>query len=226
VDKKPEQHAESPHSLVIIEDEKIVASMLVAMLSSQSDFKVLGNAFSGAEGLALCRKTLPDIVLLDIALPDMSGFDVALMLKEAGVTARVVILSSHVEPYFIYQAVRLGLHGFVDKQSSLENLTSAIRQVGQGKRYFSAIFNAVRTEQLAQPDSFHKILTPRELAILMMVTTGMDDAAIGLHLGITPSTVSTHRRNLRLKLKAHSDRDLLAYAREWGLVPLNSSPST
>ncbi len=198
--------------------------MLVHMLSSQSDFKVMGNAFSGADGFELCKKFRPDIVLLDIALPDMSGFDVALALKEAGLTTRVVILSSHVEPYFIYQAGRLGLHGFVDKQSSLETLTFAIRQVAGGKRYYSAIYNAVRTEQLAQPDAFHKILTPRELAILMLVATGSDDEAIGAQLNISPSTVSTHRRNLRLKLKAHSDRDLFAYAREWGLVPLNSQP--
>jgi DNA-binding NarL/FixJ family response regulator len=218
------QHV-NPHTLVIIEDENIVASMLVAMLSNQQDIKVVGNAFTGAEGIALCKKARPDIILLDIALPDMSGFDVALMMKEAGMESRIVILSAHVEPYFIYQAVRLGLHGFVDKQSSLENLTSAIRQVAQGKRYYSAIYNAVRTEQLAQPDAFHKILTPRELAVLMMVAAGLDDEAIGSQMGISPSTVCTHRRNLRMKLKAHSDRDLFAYAREWGLVPLNAPTS-
>ncbi len=215
-----------PLTIVIIEDERIVASMLVAMLSSQPDFRVLGNAFSGAEGVALCQQTKPDVVLLDIALPDMSGFDVALALKESGLATRVVILSSHVEPYFIYQAGRLGLHGYVDKQSSLENLTQAIRQVADGKRYYSSIYNVVRTEQLSQPDAFHKILTPREMAVLMLVATGADDDAIGVQLGVASSTVSTHRRNLRLKLKAHSDRDLFAYAREWGLVPLTvTTPS-
>ena len=223
MDKEHQQHTVQPLSLVIVEDEKIVATMLVAMLSGQPDIQVLGNAFTGTAGLALCRKFRPDIVLLDIALPDMSGLDLAQSLKDAGLSTRVVILSAHVEPYFIYQAGRLGVHGFVDKQSSLENLTTAIRQVAAGKRYYSAVYQTVRTAQLAKPDAFHKILTPREMAVLMLVVSGSNDEAIGRHLGISASTATTHRRNLRFKLKAHSDRDLYAYAREWGLVPLSVS---
>ncbi len=210
------------HKIVIIEDEKIVNSMLTAWLSRLPDFEVLGSAFSGSEGIALCERTRPDMVLLDNKMPDMCGLEVSQKLKEIAPEMRIVILSAHCDPYSVYQISRLNLNGFIDKASPIESLIAGIRQVADGKYYFTQSFNDVKAMQLNRPDAFHKILTPRELAVLILVSGGEDDANIGSRLGISHNTVATHRRNLRTKLKGHSDRDLIAYAQEWGLVP--SSP--
>jgi two-component system response regulator NreC len=216
--KKETQVTSMQQTLVIIEDEKVVNSMLVDWMSKISEVTVTGSAFSGEEGLALCRKCHPDIVLLDIEMPDMCGFEVAESLREEAPETKIAILSGHCDPFCVYQVSRLHLYGFVDKSSPLDNLNVAIRQIASGKRYYAENFNQVKAAQLSEPDAFQKILTPRELSVLILVSGGETDENISARLNISLNTVATHRRNLRLKLNAHSDRNLLAYAQKWGLV--------
>jgi DNA-binding NarL/FixJ family response regulator len=211
--------------IFVIDDEKIIGSLIVSWLSRLEDFHVLGSASSGADGIALCQKMKPDILLLDINMPDMCGFEVAQILKESSPDLRIIILSSLCDPFCVYQVWRLDLHGFVDKPSSLGNLTVALREVAAGRRYFTDSYQTIKAAQLTRSDSFHKILTPRELSILILAAGGENDDHIGSQLGISPHTVTTHRRNLRMKIKAHSHRDLIAYAQEWGLIPLTGGKS-
>ena len=194
--------------------------MMTAWLSRRPELRVVGSAFSGPDGLVLCRKLKPDLALLDVEMPGMDGFEVARQLRMEVPDTRIIMVTSHVDPYCVHQIARSGVHGYVDKCSSIENLASAIKLVAEGKHCYAAIYHAVRETMLSQSDSFHKILTPKELAVLILLAVGVDDATIADRLDISASTAATHRRNLRRKLDAHNDRELIAYARKWGLVPL------
>jgi two-component system response regulator NreC len=206
---------------IVVEDETIVASMLLAWLAEKPFLTVVGSAPNGKEGLVLCRKTKPELALLDIEMPEMDGLTLAAKIREEFPDTKIIILSSHCDPYHVYQITRLRINGYVEKTCPLTVLSQTIEAVLNGQDAFSDGFETIRKSHLKRSDAFHKILTQREISILMMVVDGVDDDEIAKRLDITPSTVATHRRNLRFKLEAHNDRDLVNYARQWGLISLD-----
>lgn len=210
----------APKSVVIIDDEEMVVTMLEAWLISFGGVKVVGVATRGSDGVELCRKQKPDILLLDIEMPGMDGLEVARQVRRDVPSARIIILTSHINPYCIYEVSRLGVHGYVNKTGALSVLGAALQHVAKGDRYYSPLYHMIREQRLYGSDAFQKILTPKEVAILILMTEGIDDAVIGKRLNIAPVTVATHRRNVRLKIDAHNDRELIQYARRWGLIPL------
>jgi DNA-binding NarL/FixJ family response regulator len=215
-----------PHRIAVIDDECIVVSMLTTWLSQKPYLTVVGTAYNGKDGLALCHKAKPDLVLLDIEMPEMDGLTLAEKILEEVPGTRIIILSSHCDPYHVYEISRLKIHGYVEKTCSLETLERTICDVLNGEESFSEGYVSIKHSQLKRADAFHKILTPREISVLMMIADGLSDEEIAIQLAITPNTVATHRRNLRLKIEAHNDRDLINYARQWGLISLDASPSS
>lgn len=207
-------------SVVVVDDEKLIASMVEVWLSGRPGFTIVGTAFNGNDGLELCRKLQPDIVLLDIEMPGMDGLEVARHLRQEIPKTKIIVLTSHFDPFCVHEISQLGVQGYVDKGSSLEILDQAIRHVAQGERYYAPVYQTVKDSQLSQPSAFHKVITPKEQSVLTLLANGDDDDSIARQLKISPDTVATHRRNLRGKLGAHNDRDLVNYARQWGLLPL------
>ena len=207
--------------IVIIEDEKLVATLLESCLRQVPGITIAGNVQTGAEGVELCLKLRPDLVLLDIELPGISGIEVARALRCQLPETRIIVVSSHCEPFAVHELNHLGIQGFIDKGSSMESLQAAIIQVLRGKNAYCPVYTAVILALRQQAESYQKILTPREISVLVGVAEGLDDLAIAKKLGITANTTSTHRRNIRQKLGAHNDRDLVNYARQWGLIPLS-----
>ena len=205
-------------TIAIVDDEQMVVAMLNVWLGNLPDYKVVGRAYNGNDGLALCRETKPDIVLLDIEMPGMDGLATAHELRLSVPDTRIIVLTSHIEPYCIYQVSRLGVQGYVNKTEPLSVLRDAIAQVAAGKHYYAPVYHMVRDTKLSGPDAFHKILTPQQMAVLLLLIRGHDDEAIAAELHVTAATVATHRRNLRTKTGAHNDRDLIRYARQWGLA--------
>ncbi len=208
-----------PLRIVIIDDEALLVSLLEAWLGNRPWVRVAGTAHTGRDGIALCRRLRPDIALLDVAIPDLSGLDVARQVRTESPDTRILILSGHFEPLLIHQALRIGVHGYLEKHSSLDKLDAALRRLAEGKTAFSDVFYAIREGWLALPDSFHKILSDPEMEIIVLVMAGFNDSEIAARQGIAVNTVITHRRNIRKKLNIHSDRELIAYAKKWGLVP-------
>jgi len=202
--------------IVIVDDERLVAEALKTWLSSQTNCSVVGYAARGDEGHALCLATRPNIALLDIELPGMNGLDLAEALLAELPDTRVLMMSGLMDPHTIWRVRQIGAHGYIDKTQSLATLSTAIQTVLRGERYFSPVFQEVQAQWLAQPDSFQKVLSDREQEILKLVVNGWQDQRIGKKLSIAPETVAFHRKNIRKKLKLHSDRDMVAYGRLWG----------
>lgn len=204
--------------MILVEDDALLSSLLVDWIQQRPHWELAGQARTGEAGLDLCRTARPDILLLDIALPGMDGIAVARTLMEEQPALKILILTCHAEPYPIQRIQALGVQGYINKASSLVTLEQAINCLLEGGTYRDETFRQA-TRNLATPEAFHKILTQREIDVLRLVAEGLSDAGIGQALGITPNTVAAHRRNIRVKLGAHCDRDMIFYARQWGLAP-------
>ncbi len=209
-------------TVLIIDSEEMVAAMLVDWIERLYGFKVIGFATTGDMGIAMCRARKPDIVLLDVELQGMDGLLVAQKICRSWPRSRILVLSSRLDPYRIHEISRIGVHGFVNKTGPLRLLEGALRHVAEGGQYYSPLFQQVLNERLSRPDAYQKVLTRKEVAVLIRLAEGVSDEDIGKRLNISPLTVATHRRNVRSKLDAHTDRDLILYARRWGLAPIDS----
>lgn len=205
-----------PVRIVIVEDERLLAETLGAWLETDSAFRIDGHATSAQAGWELCLAKRPDIVLLDVGLPDSDGLTLATKLREQLPGIRVIILTGRVDPHTAWRAAQSGAPGLVDKATDLAGLRQAIHLVVAGGDFTSPPFQKIREGQLAEAEAFHKVLSNRELEVLSAVTEGLTDVDIGRQLDITPGTVACHRKNIRRKLDLHDDRSLIAYGRKCG----------
>lgn len=199
-----------------MEDDVLLSSLLLDWIRQHENWIVAGHACDGNAGFAMAMELRPDVILLDLAMPNADGFSVSRRLKQIDPRCRIILLTCHSDPCTIQRVNELDVDGYVNKTSSLDILDAAIDAVIKGGKYYDATF--VRSAgSLNQPLAFHKILSDREIEVLALVTEGRPDDAISHHLGISVNTVATHRRNIRQKLDAHSDRDLVFYAHQWGI---------
>ena len=220
--------AQEPTRIVIVDDHALLADSLAAWISRQPDLALIGYAADGLAGLELCLKVKPDLALLDIELPKMDGLELVKQLLVKMPAIRLLAMSGRMDPYTIWRVSHCGVHGYVEKTLRPQVLMEAIRTIARGSVYFSPLCQEVKQEWLSQPEAFQKILSDREQEVLRRVVAGWDDENIGKHLGITATTVTVHRKHIRQKLELHNDRELVAYARRWGLdkgIDVNSPPN-
>lgn len=215
----------NPISLLLVEDDRLLASLLQEWIDRQPGWKLVGQPRDGNEGVAACRALKPDIVLLDVSLPGMDGFAAAKAIRAADPSVRIIMLTCHSDPYTIQRVQELTLEGYVNKTSSLDVLERAVEHVANGGVYYDETFTR-SSASLKRPGAFNKILSDREIEVLALVAEGLTDDAIAARLSISRLTVCTHRRNIRAKLGAHSDRDLVYLARQWGLGATRSRMDT
>ena len=180
---------------------------------------VVGEAADGATAIALVGKTAPDLVLLDLHLPNLDGFGVVEAVQQAAPKVRILVLSSHCDEYTVYRVEKSRVHGFVDKNTNtVAILKSAIAAVAQGRTFFSETFLRIKAARHDNPQSFDKLLTDRERSILSLIGEPQNDREIADRLGISAETVEKHRFNLLGKLGLQSTAELARYAREHGFT--------
>lgn len=203
--------------VAVIEDQVLFRELLVNLLVGKLSFELAGTAGEGPEGLELIRSTRPELVILDILIPKLSGIQVARQIMDELPSTRILAISSETDIKTIHQIHQLRLNGFVDKnEASVEVLTEAIRTVSGGKSYYSESLRITVQKLRADPNAFQKILTRREQEVLTHIGAGLSDGEIGKILGLSTTSVQSHRRNLFRKLNVHNTPELIRFANEAG----------
>ena len=206
--------------VALVDDHAIVRAGLRQVLEADSGFEVVGEADSAAAAITLGRELRPDVVLLDINLPDESGLKVAEAIRQPGV--RLLMLSVHDDREIVRESVRIGAHGYLRKDTTPADLRAAIRAVHAGDAWFSpsvarTLAEAIRDQPAAVPESLER-LTEREREVLVRIARGLSNKEIAGELGISVRTVESHRDSLMRKTSMKNVAALTRLAIEAGML--------
>ncbi len=206
--------------VLVADDHKIFRQGLIELLQSDKDldFNILGGAGDGYEALAMIKKMLPDLAIIDISMPQLSGIELIEHIIKNGYGTKIIVLTMHKDPALADKAIRLGAHGFIIKDNALEDLIYAIKTIMAGGKFISpSISEDIFTFQ-NKPASTEIKLTAREEEVLCLIARGFTNKEIAKKLFISVKTVETHRTRIMNKLDCHKVADLVRYAIENDLL--------
>jgi two-component system response regulator NreC len=213
--------------VVLADDHAIVRRGIISILSRRDDIEVVGEASDGSKALDVCLETRPDIVILDITMPEMNGIVATKAIKELCPEASVIILSMHVEDDIVVEALRSGASGYVLKEGLLDELMEALRVVGEGGTYLSPEIASVLVRKLLDRNGGSSrdratldILSVREMQVLQMISEGNTTKEIASQLGLSPKTVDNHKANIMKKLEIYDVPTLVRFALKTGISKL------
>jgi two-component system, NarL family, response regulator NreC len=213
-------------SIVLADDHHLVRQALRVLLETEGDLAVVGESSDGLEAVELVERLRPQVLVLDLTMPGLGGIEVARRVTKSCPETRVVVLSMHVTEAHVLEALRCGACGYVRKDATAGDLVHAIREVAAGHLYLSPPFSdhaiaayRQRAEQ-AGVDPYDT-LTNRERQVLHLAAEGSTNAEIGARFGISPRTAETHRARVMSKLGLRRHADLVRYALNRGILPLD-----
>jgi DNA-binding NarL/FixJ family response regulator len=211
--------------VLIADDHAILREGIRSLLERQDGVRVLGEASNGREAVELTSALHPDVVLMDMAMPEMNGLEATLQIKKLYPNVQVLILTQHDDREYIDPALKAGASGYVLKRSGGREVVNAIRAVFQHGVFLEPSVARQVLNSLAQPELAAKeaepALTEREREVLSWIVKGKSNKEIAAVLNISPKTVSVHRSNLMIKLGVRSEIELLRYAAQRGIVKLD-----
>jgi DNA-binding NarL/FixJ family response regulator len=211
--------------VLIADDDHLMRAGLAAVLESDDGIEVIGQASTGREAIALTRRRDPDVVLMDVQMPDLDGIAATRELATAAPTARVLILTTFEEDEYIFGGLRAGASGFLLKRTPAEELIRAVHTVAAGESLLSpSVTRRVIDRMARQPDpqpgaADIALLTPREREVLTLLAAGRSNAEIAAELVIEESTVKTHVKRVLMKLGVRDRVQAVIFAYENGLGP-------
>ncbi len=212
--------------IVLADDHDVVRLGVSALLSTVEGFGVVGQASDGEEAVAAVKKLSPDVVVLDLEMPKMSGVDAAKIIKLKYPKTKILILSGFENEKYVTQILRSGAGGYIVKNVGKEELAEAIRTVAEGKRFFSPSVSRIMVEgllkkhsaELAKLSRIREPLTDLEMEILSFMTQGLKPEQIGERLSMNPATVEKHFTVLKKKLDITDVVNLVQFAKDYGFV--------
>lgn len=205
--------------VVVADDHLILLQGIKELLQTEADCEVVGEACDGFEAVQLIRRLKPDIAILDIAMPELNGLDAARVAAKDSPHTKVILLTVHKESPYVIEALNAGVHGYVIKTQTADDLIRAIREVSADRIYLSPrisqiVIDAYRHKHIPASDP----LTLREREVLQLIAEGYTTKEVAARLGITVKTAESHRTRLMAKLEIHNTAGLVRYAIRRGLI--------
>lgn len=210
--------------LLLVDDHAVVRSGLRMLFGSEADVEIVGEAETAAEALASTERLKPDVILMDIGLPDTSGIDATRQIKQRFPQVAVVALTIHEDEEYFFKMLEAGASGYVPKRAAPEELLTAIRAAAAGQVYlYPSLAKLLVKDYLSQERAGGERsgldgLTAREHEVLTYLAEGASNDEIGASLVISPKTVERHRENIMRKLNLHSRSELVRYAIRKGII--------
>ncbi len=216
-------------TVLIVDDHPLFREGIKSLLARRSGFEVIGEAGSGSEGLRAAKKLRPDLVMMDISLPDQNGIEVTRKIRNLLPDTAVVVLSVHTKIDYITEAFRQGATGYVVKESATEKLLECLEAVSRGEYFIDSSLSHKVIRSLLESDEREKkitdagynTLTPREQQVMRLIAEGHSTKQIARELYISPKTIENHRSNIMGKLELHSTMEIVRYAARLGLIDVD-----
>lgn len=224
--------------LMLVDDHDVVRTGLRSFLETQNGFKVIAEAKNGQQALEKARETQPDIVLMDISMPDMDGIEATLQMKKMYPDCQILVLTVHADKQYFMKMLSVGASGYITKQAAADELIAAIQAVAAGHVYLqpalarwlledyhrlakSAVIPSPEEDAEKNKDAVDlDILSQRERQVLELVGEGFNNDDIGKKLELSPKTIARHRERIMKKLNMHSRTELVKFAIRTGLISL------
>ncbi|MGD1847419.1 MAG: response regulator [Salibacteraceae bacterium] len=216
----------SATSIFIADDHRMFLDGLQSILQKEPDFELMGTATDGQEVLRQFKQQQPDVLLIDIAMPEMDGLEVTRKVTERYQAVRVIIVSMHNNQEFVSSSLDAGARGYLLKNTGQNELMLAVREVAAGGTYFSgglmeSVLRSIHQERKQRQVREEIKLSDRELEVLRLITEELTNQEIADRLFLSPYTVETHRKNLLSKAKARNTAGLVGFAYRMGIVSVD-----
>ncbi|SPE39816.1 Oxygen regulatory protein NreC [Candidatus Sulfopaludibacter sp. SbA3] len=214
----------SPIRILLADDHSVMRTGLRLVLERQEDFLVVAEASDGREAVALAQQHKPDVVVMDVTMPNLNGIEAARQIGTALPQTSIVMLSMHSDESYVLRALKAGARGYLLKESAESDLISAVRTVHAGKAFFSPAVSRMLVEDYVRElkdreiEDSYDLLTTREREILQLVAEGKSNKDVANLLNLSLYTVETHRGNLMEKLNLHTVPELILYAVRKGVI--------
>src|ERR1700730_6507492 len=210
--------------IVLADDHTIIRSGLRLLLEQQPDFKVVAEASDGRQAVQLVARHHPNVVVLDIGMPELNGIEATRQIVAQDPHPEVVILSMHSDESYVLRALKAGARAYILKNAAEADLIRAVQAVSEGKSFFSPVISKmlledyVRQARDKEVEDSYDLLTPREREILQLLAEGKTNKDVANLLNLSPYTIETHRGNILEKLNLHSVPELILYAVRKGII--------
>ena len=212
--------------IVIADDHKLLREGLSSLLSQQPDMQVVGQATNGREAVQLAERELPDVVVMDVSMPDLNGIDATRQIISRSRKTKVIALSMHSDRQFVAEMFRAGARGYLLKDSAFEELADAITRVAENDTFIAPKISGFDPAELTRKEDGGELLmrprlSEREREVLQLMAEGKGTKEIAADLGVSAKTIETHRQHLMEKLDMYSVAELTKFAIRQGLTTLD-----
>jgi len=216
-------------TILIVDDHPLFREGLKAILDRETEYVVVGEAGNGRKALQLCKALKPDLILVDMSLPDLSGIQLTRQIRNSCPNTRIMIVSMHSNVDYIVRAFQAGATGYVLKESASNRLMLGIDFVLKGEYFMDSSVShqvlkrliGIQKKRLQITDASYDTLTPREQEVLVLLAEGLSKEEVAERLYISPKTVENHRSRIMSKLNLHSPVDLVRFATKLGLIDVD-----
>ena len=214
--------SEEKIGILLVDDHQVLRDGLQLLLESMPNLDVVGEAADGQQAIKLTDELLPDLIVMDLGLPDMSGIEVSRIIKKNHPSIKIVVLSMHTRREFVIKSIEAGVDGYVPKSSTHESLLDAIQMVQTGERYLHPLAATALvktyTAEAGSAEQRYQDLTEREQEVIQLAAMGYTSREIGEKLIISPKTVDTYRQRAFEKLGIEHRSDLVRFAVNIGIL--------